>query len=126
VSTQEPIAPELRERVRVALDRSAADLDPQTAARLRSARREAVELAARPGRWRWRWNWPVLLAPAAALATLVLMIGSPPESPTATRSPLVAAPADAVRDLDLLTSSENLDLILDLDFYSWLPPAERS
>lgn len=119
----DPLDPHARQRLRSALEQAAADIDPATAARLRDARRHAMT-AAGTG-WRARWHWLALSVPVAAAAAVVVLVAGVllPDSSTA---PAIATYPEVVRDLDLLTSGESLDLLEDLDFIRWLPPARPS
>ena len=113
---------QLQRNVRAALERAADDLDPASRERLREARRLALRAAGQRSSPRWRWL--ALTVPAAAAAVLVAILGDPPARPPGTT--VVNAPVEAVRDLDLLTSGENLELLEDLDFYRWLPAESNS
>ena len=126
MNREDCIDSDLQQRVRGALDTSADDLDMVTAARLHAARRRALE---RAGRRRWLPGWAPLLLPAGATAALVtLLAGAPAPEPAAPAEPVRVA--EVVRDLDLLTAGESLDLYQDLEFYRWLPdspdPGQRS
>jgi hypothetical protein len=86
------------------------NLDAATLARLRAARRQALDQGrrARPG-----WLFPIggLITAAVALAVAVLLwFGA--MQPTALQASL--------GDLDLLTAREGPDFFADLDFYDWL------
>jgi hypothetical protein len=109
--------------VRAALDGHAADLDEISVARLRAARRRAVDSAA--DRWAvadglrevrgWLglhpWQGGVLGGVTVALLTVALWQILPPEAGT-----------DPVSDVDveLLSNVEQLDLYENLEFYEWL------
>jgi len=91
--------------VRAELDRSAADLDELTLARLRAARRHA--LAARPRR-----HWLLaggLAAGALAAGLAAFLLLAPPAAP----------PVPGLEQIDLLSAAD-LDLYKDLEFYHWL------
>ena len=122
MDTREQLDPRVRQRLCAALDEAAADIDAGSAARLREARRQALAAAQSPSPRRWQWL--AMGVPVAAAAALVLLVGgAPPDSST---TPAIAAPADAVRDLDVLTSGETLDLLDNLELIRWLPPARNS
>jgi len=91
--------------VRAELDRSAADLDELTLARLRAARGHA--LAARPRRHWLLAGGLVAGALAAGLAAFLLL--APPATP----------PVPGLEQIDLLSAAD-LDLYKDLEFYHWL------
>ncbi len=104
----------LEQRARAALDAAAAEVDPTRAARLATARRRALEAAARPTPW-WRRAGPepvgLGLAAAAGLAVALVLLRTPGEA---------LPQPEAVEDLEILTVAEPLDLIEELDFYQWL------
>lgn len=119
MSSQEPIDPNLRQRVRSALDAAADDLDMVGRTRLRAARHRAVE---RAGQGRFSPGWWGVLVPAGATAALVaVLVGMPVQEETAP-----AGPAEVVQDLDLLTASDSLEFYQDLEFFRWLPEAKPS
>lgn len=93
-----------------ALDRSVADLDRETTVRLQRARLRALE--ASPARPRWTvWAGGFVVASVALLA-LLWWDGS---LDLARRQPL-----SMLEDLELVTSTENLELSDNLEFYGWL------
>lgn len=110
------------ERARSALETSNV-LDAGTTARLRAARRRAVETASAKGGGRpWggllqgtRGRWAGGLAGGLALAGVALvavLLWHPGTHGL--------APATAPGDLELLSSSNSLEFYQDLDFYQWL------
>jgi len=104
---------ELIEQSHAALERSARELDPETLTRLAQARARALERAGRRTHPRiWLLGGGLASASAAALAWLLL---SPSVEP---------GPALVVEDLELLSSTESLELLQDLDFYEWLESDE--
>ncbi|MDZ7769492.1 MAG: hypothetical protein U5K38_10665 [Woeseiaceae bacterium] len=102
----------LTQRARALFDDSVRELDGQTRSRLNKGRQQALA-AARPEDPR---SVPRLLpaaaAGAAALAALLVWTGFDP----------VEEPGGkiAATDLELLLELENLDMIEDLEFYSWI------
>lgn len=98
------------------LDRLDDDLDELTVAKLRAARLQAVEQAARPSR-RWR-PW----LPAAATAMLLVVVTSVWLQRPVALAP--AVPAVAFEDLELLAGPEELEFYESLEFVTWL--AEQS
>lgn len=97
------------ERAKAALDQQVEALDPNRAARLRTARRTALAgLATRRPRWVWATSG---LAVAATVAFALLLWLT---------SPTTQGPVPQLEDLELLTSSENLEFYEDLEFYDWL------
>lgn len=105
--------PEEREIVDTArrlLQRSERDCDELTVARLRAARRRALEAEPQPAFGRWGWGGVVTAAVIAGLAS-VLWLQAPPDPST------VVSP---VADIELLTANETPEFYSDLDFYDWL------
>jgi len=92
---------------KTALDRSTQQLDELTIARLRAARRKALE--ARPRRLAWLAAGG--LATAALTATLVAFL---------LFTPAVAPPVTGLEQFDLLSDNDGLELYRDLEFYRWL------
>jgi hypothetical protein len=93
------------------LDEAEKNLDAATVARLRAARRQALDQGRRP-RARPAWLFPVggLVTAGVALAVAALLwFGAP--NPAAVPN---------LGDLDLLTAHESPDFFADLDFYDWL------
>ncbi|HFD80114.1 MAG TPA: hypothetical protein ENK05_06970 [Gammaproteobacteria bacterium] len=95
----------LAEAARRQLDRHAEAVDELTAARLAALRRRAL-LQATPRRLP-RWLPAAAVAAAALLAVLLWM------------QPLLRTTAPG-GGLELVASSEDLELIEDLEFYDWL------
>ncbi|MGQ0811288.1 MAG: hypothetical protein ACT4OO_08695 [Nitrospiraceae bacterium] len=106
----DPHEAELLARSKQAMDRSLDDLDPHTLARLRLARRRALEAAPRSKAW-LVWAGGFAMASVAILA-LVLWL-KPPAMQQPNHQP-------ALEDLELITSLENVELSEDLEFYGWL------
>lgn len=95
-------------KARQVLDRSVQDLDPRTLSRLRQARRSALASSAKPG-LRLVWAGWVATAAAVFLVAGLWMF-----------QPARQVPGPALEELELLTSSENLDFYDELEFYGWL------
>lgn len=100
---------ELNRNIRQVLDESTDALDAHTLSKIRQIRAQAVEKAADKS-----FNWFGVISGALAtacvmiLAVIILM-----QSPT----PMQPVPVD---DLELISSSDNLELYEDLEFYEWL------
>ena len=91
------------------------------------ARQRALAVAERRQRPHWRWQTMTLPAAAAvAIAVVAMTLLLDDGGFRRASQAVVAAPPEAVPDLDLLTSGENLELLDDLEFFRWLPPARRS
>jgi hypothetical protein len=98
----------LMKRVRSALDEGAAQLDGATRSRLAQARAHALE--SRRSAWR-RWL-PAGGAVFASVLAALVWLGQPAPQP--------GNHFGGVADLELLTSSDDLELYRELDFYRWL------
>jgi hypothetical protein len=91
--------------VRDELDRGAASLDDLALARLRAARRRALD--ARPRRT-WLVAGGIAAGALAAGLAAILML-----------TPTPAPPVPGLEQMDLLSAAD-LDLYKDLEFYHWL------
>ena len=94
------------------LDEAEKNLDAATVARLRAARRQALD-EGRRARTRPAWLFPVggLVTAGVVLAVAALLwFGAPSPAPVPVN----------LGDLDLLTAHESPDFFADLDFYDWL------
>lgn len=112
-------------KIREELDQSCDRLDGHTRSRLNSIRHAAVEhgMAQQiiPGR--------SLLAPFGGLATAcVLVVVVSLFYQQDQKNPVQAIPdtRSAVEDLDILTTTESLELFENLEFYQWLEENETS
>lgn len=93
------------------LDHSVQDLDPWTIGRLQRARLQALDKASRRRPWLvWAWG-------TAAFASLVAVVSVMWWTSSAG---LHSSNLPLLEDLELVRSSENLELSEDLDFYDWL------
>lgn len=100
------------EQVRERLDDSAAALDEVTATRLRAARAQAVSgMRERPGAWSGWWLPVGGLATAAVAALVFVLVQQAPEP---------VPPPAGLADVELLSSSVDLELLDELEFYEWL------
>jgi hypothetical protein len=100
---------------------SAGRLDPQTLARLREARRRAVDVVdqKRPGvSLGWR-------LPASALAlAFVGVIGGALWTGGSAPAPSASFTAASI-DAPMMMTSDNLDMYADLDFYQWMESQDQ-
>ena len=105
----------LQQRARAALDARAETLDGATRSRLRQARARAQALARarRPVATTPRPRWAVALA-----AVLLLAVALVWQQQAGRLAP------EAVEDLEVLASSDDLELYQDLDFYLWLDESD--
>ena len=106
---------EFEDKARALFDESVERLDARTRSKLTQARNRALE-EVKKGASRRRWIW----APAGgvALASVVAVVmwsgglrsGAAPE-------------VGALEDIDIVADSENLDMLEDVEFYTWLEDA---
>ena len=102
------------EKAKAVLDESEEDLDANILSRLRQARNRALhgEEREKPRLRTW-FPFPVAAGMATALAAMlvaVVYIARPPS----------LEPHKSVGDLEILASTDHLDLYANLDFYDWL------
>lgn len=97
-------------------------VDPNTAGRLRAARRQALDAARSPQRRTVRWLIPT--GAFAAVAFAMLMVWQPlSRGPATPASHAISAPdqsADADNDLPPDADKTDPKLYQNLDFYGWL------
>lgn len=107
---------QLKQQVEKALDQRARDLDGATLSRLRQARTRAIE---QPRSWWHGIHWS-LAGGATALASVTLVAVLVMRAPAPEALPLDPA-ADA---LEIATLEHDLELIEQMDFYTWLETQE--
>lgn len=113
---------QFEQRAHALLEESVARVDDRVRARLKAARKAAVEEAARAPRAPW-WRGLMLLptAGAVAAALLVALVLSPQRMDRSL--PLNGSGTAILEDLDLLVEAENEELELiegwDRGFYEW-------
>lgn len=110
----------IEERTRAAFDASVANLDGRTRSRLNQARQQAVAIAANPARQKWMRA----LLPATGLAAAALLAVTLQFNPASNNSR--SSQTLAFEDLEIVSDSDNLDLMQDLDFYAWMPQGDVS
>jgi len=104
----------LEARARQVLRDSVEYLDARTVSRLTRARHAALQqLPQRRVQWLRRTLVPVGSAVAAVFVAIVLWTG-----PMSRLNR--ASPEFAPEDMEMITDEENLDLVRELDFYSWV------
>lgn len=111
-STQ-PEEQEFAQRARQLFDESVEGLDAQTRSRLNRARQQALASADSNAGFRPLSPWvPATGVAAAAVIALAIWGGSPqPEEP---------APTAMDADFEILLNADSLEMLEDLEFYSWL------
>ena len=107
----------LAKQAKAMFDESVDSLDAATLSRLNQGRQKALaelDRTRRYGQWS-RWV-PATGVAAAAVVAVVVWQGNPAESP---------APApSAMTDFEIMLSEDSLEMIEDLEFYSWIGTAE--
>ncbi len=104
---------QLADQAKNAFDQSVERLDAATLPRLNRGRHAALAEAARPGR---SWvRWMPATGAAAAVLLAVFALRGPVDVDVA------AAPAS---DLEILLGEESIEMLEDLEFYSWLDTEE--
>lgn len=108
---------QLTDGLRKVLQHSVNTLDGETSSRLRRARAQAVEATSQQ-RWHWqpRRAWVAL----PLLLVLALVIGLREQRPGIPEPLPDAGDALSIQDYSILTSSQDLELLEDLEFYRWL------
>ena len=99
---------DLNARVKQHLDDSVRDLDANTLSKIRQIRSQAIENANVK-----KTDWSGVMSGALATAcvmvfTVAILLKTPAIEPV------------SVDDLELISSSDNLELFEDLEFYEWL------
>jgi len=107
--TDEQLAREAKQ----AFDQSVDGLDAATLSRLNRGRQAALAEARQPARQWLRW------VPATGVAAAVLLVLVMQQGPADVD--VIAAPAP---DLEILLSEESIEMLEELEFYSWLDTEE--
>jgi hypothetical protein len=103
----------LVQKAKEAFDASVDGLDAATLSRLNRGRHAALEAATRPNSvW---MNWMPATGVAAAVLIAVFALRGPADME------VISAPAT---DLEILLSEESIEMLEDLEFYSWLDALE--
>ncbi|HEY4367921.1 MAG TPA: hypothetical protein VGN07_11870 [Steroidobacteraceae bacterium] len=106
----------IEKRSKALLDESIEHLDGRTLSRLTRARHAALDEAQRARHASLR-RWWVPATGLAATAVLAVMIGQGRREPVA--SPV--ADGSLLDDFEIVADADNLDMLEDVEFYSWLP-----
>jgi len=111
-----PAASDIEKRAKELLDTSIEHLDGRTLSRLTQARHAALDEAQRSRRsgvQRW-WLPATGVATAAVVAVMLVHSGRPTQ---------VAATGEGslLDDFEIVAEADNLDMLQDVEFYSWLP-----
>ena len=103
----------LLQQTKEAFDQSVDGLDAATLSRLNRGRQAALAQTSQPHR---QWlRWMPATGMAAALVLVMLTIQGPGDTD------VISAPAT---DLEILLSEESIEMLEDLEFYSWLETQE--
>jgi poly(3-hydroxybutyrate) depolymerase len=113
----DPTPDPLEQRSRELFEDSVGRLDARTRSRLNQARQQALNELNR-GRTRHYWlTAPLGGLAAAALIAVVMLTGRDPAAPAQESATL---PLD---DFDIVADADSLELLQDVEFYSWLAEA---
>jgi len=104
---------QLAQEAKLAFDQSVDGLDAATLSRLNRGRQAALAAARQPARQWLRWM------PATGVAAAVLLILVMQQGPGDVE--VIAASA---ADLEILLGEENIEMLEELEFYSWLDTEE--
>ncbi len=104
---------QLVQQAKQGFDASVDRLDAATLSRLNQGRHAALEAAAKPNLM--RLSWMPATGVAAAVLIAVFALRGPGELD------VISAPAN---DLEILLSEESIEMLEDLEFYSWLDTQE--
>jgi len=115
---EKPIEPieQFEQSAKALFDASVASLDAATLSKLNQGRQAALAAAADAPRLWLRW------VPAAGMATAVLVAVLVVRGPEMADVPFAANPVQS--DFELLMGDDALEMIEELDFYSWIDIAE--
>jgi len=102
-------------RAKASFDETVEKLDAATLSRLNRARHAALAEMQQPSRQWSRWLPATGVAAAALVAVMVM------QNPAGFDEPLPAA----VADLEILLGEDSLEMLEDLEFYSWLDVVEQ-
>lgn len=104
---------QIAQQAKEAFDRSVDSLDAATLSKLNRGRQAALKHAASPNNAWLRWMPATGVAAAALLA--VMMLRGPAD---------IGVMHEPAVDLEILLSEESIEMLEDLEFYSWLATQE--
>lgn len=109
----------LEQRARQLFDEGVGSLDARTLSRLNQARHKALDVARKDGVVMPRWLVPAGSVAAMALAAVITVhyMRVAPHGE-------INNSVNAMEDMDIIASNEELDLLQDVDFYEWLDAAD--
>jgi hypothetical protein len=103
------------DQAKAAFDASVDALDAETLSKLNRGRQQALAALERPRR---RWSaWAPATGVAAALLVAVMLLQSPVSLDKAELPSTVA-------DMEILLGEDSIDMLEELEFYSWLDTAD--
>lgn len=114
----------VEQRSRELFDAQVANLDARTRSRLNQARQAALEVARGAPRHTLGSRWLLPVGSAAALALVALSTFQFIRPGNETVEIAMPAVASTVDDVEILTSSEEWEMLQDVDFYAWLETQE--
>ena len=105
----------LQQQAKALFDSSVEQLDAATLSRLNQGRHKALAELHRPGLVAWgRWA-PAAGVAAAAVVAVVMINGTNGEAP--------GSGAVTASDFEMLLEADSLEMLEDLEFYSWMDVA---
>ena len=104
-----------RKQAKESFDETVEQLDAATLSRLNRARHAALAEMQQPTRQWSRW------VPATGVAAAVLVAVMVMQNPAGIDEPLPAA----VADMEILLGEDSIEMLEDLEFYSWLDVVEQ-
>ena len=108
---------EVEKRAKALLDESIEHLDGRTLSRLTQARHAALD-EVQLSRQSLARRWWLPATGAAVAAVLALMLG---QGLRDSASPTAVADGSMLDDFEIVADADNLDMLEDVEFYSWLP-----
>jgi hypothetical protein len=106
------------ERIRALLDNQENSIPAEQLSKLNMARQIALETVSGQRRWRRLPLLGGLLSAAACAGLAFLLLG---RAPTPVVESVVDTTSNALQqDQELLADADNLDMLQDLEFYTWL------